>query len=169
MTNVVAMPVYGKVHLANLFLRHQEIDDLQTWHTASGMRTVQSLFKWWSWVELDIFYSKVNFALSCFCMVKCLLAFIDIIEEYELKVGTVSWLSVYMNTFEYQMSRSLFNFFPRSLRYLLSDILPYWPYCWTHQRQMLCRAFMIRWNKIFFKWWRLHGQDGCYAHMWLHL
>ena len=38
-----------------------------------------------------------------------------------------------------------------------------------HISQISCRAFMIKENKSLFKWWRLHGQDGCHAHMWLNV
>ena len=39
-----------------------------------------------------------------------MLDFIESIEVYELKVGTSNILSQYMNTYEYQRSRSLFDF-----------------------------------------------------------
>ena len=51
-----------------------------------------------------------------------MLDFIETIEVYELKVGTSSWLSEYMNTYVYQRSRTLFDLCPRSPRFLLSNI-----------------------------------------------
>ena len=35
-------------------------------------RVLPNLFKWWPWIDLDLFYSKVKFGPFCFCMGKCL-------------------------------------------------------------------------------------------------
>ena len=48
--------------LKNLLLRNQKADDLGTWYAALGARVLPSLFKWWPWIDLDIFYGKVKFA-----------------------------------------------------------------------------------------------------------
>ena len=98
-------------------LRNQQADDLQTWYTASRTSALQSLFKWWSWVDLDLLYGKVEFASYCFCMGICLHT-----EVFELKFGIHSWLSEYTNTHKYERSRSLFDICRRSLRFILSDI-----------------------------------------------
>ena len=47
--------------LKNLLLQNQKADDLESWHVASGAPVLPSLFKWWSWADLDLFYGKVNF------------------------------------------------------------------------------------------------------------
>ena len=65
MTKMAAMPVYGE-NLKNL-LRNQKANDLETWYAASGARVLQSLFKWWPWVDLELFYGKVKFDPLCFC------------------------------------------------------------------------------------------------------
>ena len=49
----------------NLLLQNQKADGLGTWYVASGMWGLPSLFKWWSWVDLDLLNVKVNF---CFLM-----------------------------------------------------------------------------------------------------
>ena len=51
-------------------LRNQKADDLETWYEASGALVLPSLFKWWPWVDLDLFYGKVKFGPLCFCMGK---------------------------------------------------------------------------------------------------
>ena len=56
--------------LKNLLLQNQKADDLETWYAASGARVLPSLFKWWPWVDLDLFYGKVKFGPLCFCMGK---------------------------------------------------------------------------------------------------
>ena len=55
--------------LKNL-LWNQKADDPKTWYAASGARVLPSLFKWWPWVDLDLFYGKVKFGPLCFCMGK---------------------------------------------------------------------------------------------------
>ena len=41
--------------LKNLLLRNQNVDDLETWYAASSTRVLPSLFKWWPWVDPDLF------------------------------------------------------------------------------------------------------------------
>ena len=36
-------------------LQNQWTDDLETWHVALGTRVLKRLFKWWPWVDLDLF------------------------------------------------------------------------------------------------------------------
>ena len=56
--------------LKNLLLRNQKANDLETWHAASGTQVLPNSCKWWSWVDLDLFYGKVKFGPLCFCMGK---------------------------------------------------------------------------------------------------
>ena len=44
MTNMAAMPMYGK-NLKNNLLRNQRADDLESWYVASGTQVLPSLFK----------------------------------------------------------------------------------------------------------------------------
>ena len=67
MTKMAAMPIYGK-KLKNLLLRNQKADDLETWYAALGAQVLPNLFKWWPWVDTDLFYGKVKFGPLCFCM-----------------------------------------------------------------------------------------------------
>ena len=54
MTKMDVIPIYGK-NLKNLLLRNQKADDLETWNAALDVRVLPSLFKWWPWVDLDLF------------------------------------------------------------------------------------------------------------------
>ena len=56
--------------LKNLLLRNWKVNDLECWYTALGTRVLPSLFKWWPWIDLDLFYIKVKFGPLCFCMGK---------------------------------------------------------------------------------------------------
>ena len=44
MTNMAAMPIYGKT-LKNRLLQYQETDDLETWYVALSMQVLPKLFK----------------------------------------------------------------------------------------------------------------------------
>ena len=62
MTKMAVMPIYMVKNLKNL-LRNQKADDLKTWYAASGARVQPNLFKWWLWVDLDLFYGSSNLVL----------------------------------------------------------------------------------------------------------
>ena len=61
MTKMAAMPIKGK----NLLFRNQKADDTETWFAAFSTQVLPNLSKWWSWVDPDIFYSKVKFGHFC--------------------------------------------------------------------------------------------------------
>ena len=73
MTNMAAsmavMPIYGKT-LKNIFLWNQKAADFESWCAALGTWVLPNLFKWWPWVDLDLFYGKVKFGPLCFYMGK---------------------------------------------------------------------------------------------------
>ena len=54
--------------IKNLLLWNQKADDLETWYAASSTRVLPSLFKWWRWFDLDLFYGEFKFAPLCVCM-----------------------------------------------------------------------------------------------------
>ena len=56
--------------LKNLLLRNQKADDLEIGMQYQVRRVLPSLFKWWPWGDLDLFYDKVKFGPLCFCMGK---------------------------------------------------------------------------------------------------
>ena len=47
-------------------------DDLENWYAALGTQVLPSLFKWRPLVDLDLFYVKVKFGHTGFCMEKSL-------------------------------------------------------------------------------------------------
>ena len=59
MTNMAAMPIYGKT-LKNLLLQNQKTHDLETWYVALCMEVLPQLLKFSPWFDLDLFYAKVN-------------------------------------------------------------------------------------------------------------
>ena len=65
MTKMADMPIYGK-NRKNILLRNKRTDDFETWNAASGARVLPTVFKWWRWVDLDLFYGNINFGPLCF-------------------------------------------------------------------------------------------------------
>ena len=60
-TKMAAMPIYGK-NPSKIFLSgNRWTDFLETWHVASVTPAHHSLFKWWPWLDLDVFYGNVKF------------------------------------------------------------------------------------------------------------
>ena len=52
----------------NFLLRNQSADDFEILYATSGAQVLPSFFKWWHWVDLDLFYDKVKFGSLCFCI-----------------------------------------------------------------------------------------------------
>ena len=55
MTNMAAMPIYGKT-FKNLLLWIQKVNDVETWYGVLGIQVLPSLIKWCPWVYLDLIY-----------------------------------------------------------------------------------------------------------------
>ena len=51
----------GRHASKNLLLQNRKSYDLETWQAASGTQVLQSLYKLWIWVDIDLFYGKVKF------------------------------------------------------------------------------------------------------------
>ena len=66
MTKMAATSIYGKNLKKNLLPRNQKADDFESWYVASGAPVLPSLFKWWPWVDLDLFYGNVKFGPDVF-------------------------------------------------------------------------------------------------------
>ena len=43
-----------------ILLWNQKTNDLETWCATSGVQVLPSLFKWWPWVDLDLFYGTAR-------------------------------------------------------------------------------------------------------------
>ena len=96
--------------LKNFLLQNQKTDDLESWYAASGAWELWSLFKWWLWVDADLFYGKVEFGPLCFLYGKVkTMDFSETIVVYDIKVGRCSQLNEYMKLYEYQRSRSFID------------------------------------------------------------
>ena len=70
MTKMATMPMYGKTPLKD-FLWDQWNNFNETWYVASGTAAHDSLFKLLTWVDLDLFFSKVKFCNFGYYIEKC--------------------------------------------------------------------------------------------------
>ena len=75
----------------NLLLQNQKSYDLETWHVALGTQALQSLYKWWPWVEstLTNFTARSNLVPYAFVWEKGkTMDFSETIVVYDLKLAT---------------------------------------------------------------------------------
>ena len=82
MTKMATMPIYGKNLKKNLW--NQEADDLACWYVASGARVLPSFFKWWPWVDIDLFYGKVKFGPLCFSSLSAIVFYVHLWQKWVL-------------------------------------------------------------------------------------
>ena len=84
----------------------------ETWYVASMTPAHHSLFKWWSWVDLDLFYGKVNFGNKGFSIGKSEnYWFFRTFAVCDLKLHKI------MKICEYWRSRSFLDRDPKSVTY----------------------------------------------------
>ena len=64
-------------------------DDLESWYVASGAPVLPRLFKWWPWINLDLFYVKVKSGPLCFVWEKVkTMDFSETVVVYDVKLTT---------------------------------------------------------------------------------
>ena len=128
--------------LKSLLLRNQKANDFETWYAASGTWVIPNLFKWWSWVDLDLFYARSNLVPYAFVWQKGkTMDFSETIVVYDVKVCRCSKLNDNMNLYEYPRSRSFNDLGPRSLRLNIFKFL-FLRNCVADWSQILCGASM---------------------------
>ena len=146
--------------LKNLLLQNHWANCLETWHVASGYVVLQSLYKSWPLVDLDLFYGKVKFGnlgffyrkkwkLLIFQNYCSLWLLTDWDNEYilVLKVKVISWP------------------WPKVI-YIQNLKLAFLRNHWANQSQILYKAFRYKEMSNLSTWCWSHDQDGCHAHIW---
>ena len=63
MIKMVAMPIYGKNLQKSTSLKP---NGWWPWNAASGTQVLPSMFKWWTWVDCDLFWAWPNFVPYAF-------------------------------------------------------------------------------------------------------
>ena len=112
MTKMAARPIYGKNPSKIFFSRTGRPIFTKTWYVASWTPAHHNLFKWWPWVDLDLFYGRVKFGNLGFSMGKsenCW--FFRTFAAWDLKPTEKR------NICEYWRSRSFLDLGPRSFTY----------------------------------------------------
>ena len=97
----------------NLLFWNQKGDDLESWYAALVTQVLPNLLKWWPWVDLDLFYSKVKFGPFC---LNAEAVDWSLCGEYRC---TYSQINECMMVYDNPRSRSFNDLCPRSLRYIL--------------------------------------------------
>ena len=64
----ISSPTSLRLRWAKNLLWNQKADDLESLYAASNTRVLPNLFKWWPWVDRDLFYGKLKFGPLCFYM-----------------------------------------------------------------------------------------------------
>ena len=132
--------------LKNLYHEYLRSYDLETWHQAFGTQALQSLCKWWHWVDLGP-YIYIRWALT-----GPLVLWFSSPEP----LGSQGKLIVYpWSCFHLSVRRSS----------TILKVLLLWNQ-WSNQSQISCEASLGRGNKSLYKWSRSHDQDGHHAHIW---
>ena len=147
----------------NLLLQNQKSCDLETWHVALGTQALQNLYKWWLWVDLDLFYGTVKLGHLYVWMGK------TVIKSFswgKLCSKGLYWLNNTVNEI---------NLTPGVVCPCLGAIYLYMTTIFKHllhwnrlanQSQILCGASLGRGKESLYKWSRSHDQDGRHAHLW---
>ena len=68
MTNMAAMPIYGK-NLKKSSSLEPKVNDLESLYVASCAGALPNLFQWWPWVDIDLFYGKSDLVPYAFVWV----------------------------------------------------------------------------------------------------
>ena len=86
MAKMATMPIYGQNLKKNQPLGNQKADDLESWYAALGTQVLPSMFKWWPWNDLDLFYGMVKGVGSQTCR-------IGLVNRPKIKVAGKKWHS----------------------------------------------------------------------------
>ena len=148
-------PYMVKTLQKNLLLWIWQADFHETWYVASGTQAHHSLFKWWPWVYLDLFYGQGQiWLLGLFHSKKWkLLIFQNICSLWPetkwknehmwvLKVKVISWP------------------WPKVI-YIQNLKLAFLRNHWAKQSQILYVSFQVQGNENLLTWCCSHDQDGC--------
>ena len=102
MTNMVAMPIYGKNLKKNLLLWNQKADDLESLYANGVLKFYQVYSNDDPELTLTYFMAMSNLVLYAFVWEKVKrMDFSETIVVYDIKVGRYSQLNEYMKLYEY--------------------------------------------------------------------
>ena len=162
-SKMAPMPLYGKKHFKNLLLQNPWTDFHETWYVASGTPAHHSLFKWWPWVDLDLFYGKVKFGNLGFFIGKIENSeFSETIEACDLKVGRCRQLIELMKVWKVKVISWPC---PQDI-YIWKSKLVFLRNYWAIFNQILYVSFQVQGNENPWTWCWSHDQDGHHTLIW---
>ena len=124
MTNMAAMPIYGKTLKKIFFSGTKQLMTLKVGMQHQVPEYYQVLSNDDPGLTLTYFTARSKFNPYAFVWEKGkIMDFSETIVVYDIKVGRFSQLNEYMNLYEYQRSWSFIDFHPRSLRFNIFKLL----------------------------------------------
>ena len=162
-TKMAAMPIYGINPLKIFFSETSMPVTFEHGIQHQGLEPIKFCSNDDPGLTLTYFTARLTLLpISFLWEYSLILVFIETIEVFELKVGTNSCLSEYMNTYEYQRSKS---FVYQSDLYFQASAVKFAGHIKV--------KFHVEpsWSGVqnLFEWCRSHDHDDRHAHIWLNL
>ena len=141
----------------NVLLQNWRTDFHETWYVASGTPAHHSLFKWWPWSDLDLFYGKVKFGNLGFSIGKIencrffrTFAACDLKPTEKMKYVSIEGQGHFLTLTQGHLHTKLKTCFSQKP---LGQSKPNF-------------SFQVQGNENLLTWCWSHDQDGCHAHIW---
>ena len=150
---------YMVKNFKNLLLQNQKSYDLETWHVALGTQALQSFYKWWPWVDLDLFYGKVKLGHLYVWMGKTVIKSFN--GRKRAAKDYIDWIILLMKKIWPQgvvwpCPGAIYLYMTTIFKFLLH---------WNRLANQ-SQIWLGRGNESLYKWSRSHDQDGRHAHIW---
>ena len=143
--------------LQNLLLLNRWTDFHETWYVAFETPAHHSLFKWWPWSDLDLFYGKIKFGNISFSIGKIEKKWI-----FLKLLKPVTWKVVANEGMEGQGN---FWHWPQDI-YIWKLKLVFLRNWWAILNQILYVSFQVQGNENPWPWCWSPDRDGHHAHIW---
>ena len=148
--------------LKNLLLQNHWANCLETWgHVASGNVVLQSLYKSWTLVDLDLFYGKVKFGNLGFSIRKRVKTF-----DFSEHLQPVTWNQ--LKKWTHVSIEGQGHFLTLAQGHLHTKLKT----CFSQKPlgqskpNFIGKPFQVKGNENLSTWCCSHDQDGCHAHIW---
>ena len=163
LTKITAMLIYVKNSL-KIFFTEPEVSWL--WNLAHSTWALQSLYKWWSGVDIDLFYNKVNFVHLGFYLGKICPQFQSVSSQKPL------------DRLKSDLKQNICALREHKNHNHKSDCNMSWSHDHDGQKNLLLKNHRTDWsqisygismprgNKSLYNWSWSQDQDGRHGHIW---
>ena len=163
MTLMAAAPIYGKNPSKIFFSNTSGPISTKLGYVALGTPAHDILFKWWPWVDLDLFYGNVKFGIIKFSVGKSenSVFFSETIAASDLKVGRsrhLIQLSMRVKVISWLRPQDIYIWKLKLVFFLKKH--------WAIFNQILYVSFQVQEIENLMTWCWSHDQDGRHAHIW---